>query len=519
MVGNGSPPRERLRSLVSSLLTLGTDLEGEQAAERILRSASELVRGGYAVLRQATPPDGMVELFLHGLSRAEYAERADRPDFARLVEQLTLSGRPVRTPALLGVPMRPRDHHSGQLLVGDPEGGEFTRDDEDLLAAYGAAAAMVMHRADLHERERRQQRWLYAVAELTELLLGQVDRGKALDTLTARLREVSGADYSALLLLDPADPETGTLHAVTGLSLEHQSGRRTPLRGLTARVVRTRRSVVSSELDKVYGYGPPPEWRTALAELGLGMLLPLRTDGEVLGVLFAGWRRGSPVAHLAAREVQLVEMFAHQAALALRQARAQTSRTELSVLADRERIAQDLDTVVAHRLNRVASDLGVAAGHSRRSEVRQRLAVAAREVAETITRIHGVSGDLRNPAEAAPVASRCWLRLQAEVAEARDRFGFVPGLEVHGALDALSEATQCGLAARVRQALDRAAEYDSPSRVDLVLDIEEGRLRLIVAGAHDTPATTPDSSPATSLVLSTATAAGEQVTEWAVRLG
>lgn len=502
MVGNGSPPRERLHSLVSSLLTLGTDLEGEQAAERILRSASELVGGRYAVLRQANPPDGTVELFLHGLSRAEYAERADHPDFARLVEQLTLSGRPVRTSALLGVPMRPRDHHSGQLLVGDPEGGEFTRDDEDLLAAYGAAAAVVMHRADLHERGRRQQRWLHAVTELTELLLGQVDREKALGTLTARLREVSGADYGALLLLDPADPETGTLHAVTGLSLEHQAGRRVPLRGLTAHVVRSRRSVVSPDLDQVYGYGPPPEWRTALADLGLGMLLPLRTDGEVLGVLFAGWRKGSPVAHLAAQEVELVEMFAHQAALALRQAHAQTSRTERSVLADRERIAQDLDTVVARRLNRVAADLGAAVESSRRSVVRERLAAAEREVAETITRIHGVSGDLRTPAEAAQrAASACWLRLQAEVSKARDRFGVVPGLEVHGALDAVCDAAQCELADQVRRALDRAAEYESPSRVDVVIDLEESRLRLIVAGARDAPST------------------GEQVTEWAVRLG
>ncbi|MFD2079687.1 GAF domain-containing protein [Actinopolymorpha cephalotaxi] len=515
MVGNGSPPRERLRSLVSSLLTLGTDLEGEQAAERILRSASELVRGRYAVLRRATPPHGTIELYLHGLSRAEYAERTDRPDFARLVEQLTLSGRPVRTPTLLGVPLRPRDHHAGQLLVGDPEAGRFTQDDEDLLAAYGAAAAMVMYRADLHERGRRQQRWLHAVTELTDLLLGQVDREKALGTLTARLREVSGADYCALLLLDPADPETGTLHAVTGLSLEHQSGSRTPLRGLTARVVRTRRSVVSPDLDQVYGYGPPPEWRTALAELGLGMLLPLRTDGEVLGVLFAGWRKGSPVAHLAAREVELVEMFAHQAALALRQARAQTSRTEKSVVADRERIAEDLDTVVAHRLSRVAEDLGVAVERSRRPVVRERLAVAAREVDETIARIHGVSGDLRTPAGPGRGASRCWLRLQAELAGARDRFGVAPGLEVHGSLDGLSEATQCDLAARVRQALDRAAEYDSPSRVDLVLDVEEGRLRLIVAGARNHPPADPEASLGTSF----ATLAGEQVTEWAVRLG
>ncbi|MET9022759.1 GAF domain-containing protein [Actinopolymorpha sp. NPDC004070] len=506
MVGNGSPPRERLRSLVSSLLTLGTDLEGEQAAERILRSASELVRGRYAVLRRAIPPHGAIELFLHGLSRAEYAERADRPEFTRLVEQLTLSGRPVRTPTLLGVPMRPRDHHSGQLLVGDPETGRFTSDDEDLLAAYGAAAAMVMHRADLRERERRQERWLHAVAEITDLLLGQVDREKALGTLTSRLREVSGADYSALLLLDPADPETGTLHAVSGLSLEPHTGRRTPLRGLTARVVRTRRSVVSPELDQVYGYGAPPAWRTALAEIGLGMLLPLRTDGEVLGVLFAGWRKGSPVAHLAAREVDLVEMFAHQAALALRQARAQTSRTEQKVLADRERIAQDLDTVVAHRLTRVAADLGVAVEQSRRSVVRERLAAAARGVDETVARIHDVSGDLRNPAGPAGGASRCWLRLQAEVDEARDRFGVVPGLEVHGALDALPEATQCALAARVRQALDRAAEYDSPSRVDLVLDVEEGRLRLIVAGAREPQASGEQVS-------------GDQVTEWAVRLG
>lgn len=484
VVGNAFPPRDRLRPLVDSLLAIGTDLDRRQASERVVHAAAKLADARCAILQLAWPYFGVVDLVGHGLRPEECRERSRRPDFQHIVEQVRLCGRPMGHGNLIGVPLHLREEFHGLLCVGGKRVGGFTSTDQETLAAYGPAATMALHNACLYEYQRRRRHWWQSASELTHLLLGEVERDQALRLVTRRLREVSGAACGVLFLVDPDEPDTGTLHAVDGLGMEHMSGARVPVRSLTAKVLESGRGIVTADLTSAPGYEPLPEWRAALAPLGLAMLLPLTAEDETVGVLFAGWSRGSPDEPMAAQEISLVGMFANQAALALRQTRAQENRAALRVLEDRDRIARDLHDVVLRRLHQIGADLRDAVPLSRRPEVRGRIDGAVEDVDDTIRRVRAVIFQLH---EREARWSTLRSHLDAEVDAAREAFGITPLLRLDTDVDALPPGTQRELAIGVHEALGLASERWTPRCVDV--DLTRARDRVRMAVTYDEPTT------------------------------
>jgi len=87
-------------------------------------------------------------------------------------------------------------------LTNKRDGGEFTEDDEAVLVALGAAAAVAVENARLYEAARRQQRWIQASAEVTTRLLSGSAPAEVLTGVTRQARELSGADLAVLALPD-----------------------------------------------------------------------------------------------------------------------------------------------------------------------------------------------------------------------------------------------------------------------------------------------------------------------------
>jgi signal transduction histidine kinase len=381
-----------------------------------------------------------------------------------------------------------RDKSYGQLYLGNKKGSrEFSQDDEDAILALATAAGIAIQNARLFERERRRQQWLEAASELTHLLLREVKRDVALRTVTQRLREVSGADYGGMLLVNPTHPEVVDLEAVEGPGIGQTSGSSAPLQGLTARVIKTGRGVVSEDLLHIEGANPPPDWREAVSTMGLGMLLPLIAPGEILGVLFAGWRRGSPDEQLAASEVSLVEMFASQAALALQQVRAQQNRSRLLVLEDRDRIAHDLHDAVIQRLFAIGTRLHSAAGLTSRPEVRRRVTAAIEELDHTTEDVRSAIFQLHDKGGEGPPIVR--ERLMSEVDGARRLFGFTPRFVLHGTMEGIPPPLHPDLLAAVPDALALIARHVSASSVEVILRVDPDMVSLLVTaiGPRSTP--------------------------------
>ena len=292
-----------------------------------------------------------------------------------------------------------------------------------------------------------------------------------------RLAEVSAADYVAIGLAHSAYPEgTALFEAVTGLGIDHISGRPSSKQGLTAQVMDTGVPVVSRNITEVEGYNPPPEVTKAMSVLGLGMYLPLKAGGKVCGVLVAGWRRGSPREDLAAEDVPMMEMFAGQAALALQQLQAR-----LMVEADRDRIAKELSVAVINRLFAIGTHLHGAVGliQIQPAQAQQLMDEAIEGLDETIQQIRTATFELHP--DRAPQQRSVSDRLLEELDAASATLGFTPCLVVEGLVDrTLPERHQRELVRAVYEALSNAATHTNLSQAEVVVRVTGSQVTLTV---------------------------------------
>jgi signal transduction histidine kinase len=148
-------------------------------------------------------------------------------------------------------------------------------------------------------------------------------------------------------------------------------------------VLRTGKAVVRAEAS--------PDDRTAQpivrAGVGPALFVPLAARGRTFGSLtVANAERGSP---LREADVQLVETFAEQAAVALEYARLQGQLQRLAVLEDRERIAKELHDGAIQALFAVGMGLQGSALLAGDDDLRGRLQNAVEELDRVIR-------DLRN---------------------------------------------------------------------------------------------------------------------------
>lgn len=466
----------------------------DDSIKRITRSAARLVGAEYAILSAFNHDEGCFFLvssgFPHELDRAEHSGLSDIaerlhgthevlriPDLCdyRLAEGLPFR-RTVFT-SLLGVPVPVDDQIFGQLYLGNKKGGAaFSAADEEAAVALAASAGAAMENAHLFVQERRRHRWLESALETTRLLLGQVDRDTALQMVAERLREVSRADGTAIILLSPESPDGVVIFAAAdGYGGEQLLNTPVPLQGLTARVIGTGQRIVSEDVTGEEGYDPPPEVMDAQADLGPGMYIPLTVAGKVLGVLVVGWRRGAPGDHIAAQEIELVEMFAGQAALALQQAQARQL-----VLEDRDRIANDLRDVAVDRLFAIGSRLHGTTGLVARTEVERRMNDAIDELDETSQQIRSAIFALRhdNSSEQRTASSQ----VLDEIDASKATLGFTPRLVVHGSVDRyLPPHIQRELVRAVRETLTNAASHTGPTRVEVEVRVGADQLGLTVS--------------------------------------
>jgi signal transduction histidine kinase len=377
----------------------------------------------------------------------------------------------------------PAGHVLGVLITGWRRHSSHARiatQEATLVQAFANQAALAIQQAQTQEESVRRQRWLEAAAGMTRMLLDDVDQGEAMRLVIGRLRDVSGADYVGILLVDPEDPAHTILMRIEGVGLEGTGGSRVARRGLTARVIETGERVVSDDLTQEPDYDPPSEWREALSVIGLGMLMPLIAAGDVIGVLYVGWARGSAHERAARREVDLVDAFAGQTALALRQVWYREDRSRMRVLEERDRIAADLHDVVIQRLFAIEMRLHSAAGLSDQPEVRRRVDQGIEDLDDIIREVRSAIFHLRDDE---PRHASIRDELLSEIDSARAMLGFTPRLVIRGPVEqGVPSRVRGELVPALRDALANAAAHASPTEVEVVVKVTGEEVVLTV---HD----------------------------------
>lgn len=484
-VGEVLNAQERLQALLDAVVSLGTDLDLRSVLSRVVTAAGRLADARYAALGVIGADRRLTEFVTYGLSEEERAAIGTLPRghgvlglliddpqpirLKRIADHPRSYGFPPNHPPMesfLGVPIRVRDQVFGNLYLAEKQGGvDFSAEDEQVVAALAAAAAIAIENARFYALADRRRRWTQASAEITESLLGLADRRESLALIVRRAHEIAGCDVVALLL-----------HRDDGLLVEVAEGfaadelRGLQLRGaggLVAEVIDTGEPVIVPDFASDGRVAERGGATARLREIGQAVFVPFRAADESRGALLVGWRRDVDVP-LGPDEVDLVQNFATHAALALDRVRAEQDRHLLDLLEDRDRIARDLHDHVIQRLFATGMQLQGASRLAVRPEVHERIMGAVEDLDSTIDEIRTTIFDLRREPGGTDLRSE----IHDIVASAVPTLGFSPRLTIRGpARYAVSDDVQPHLLAALREGLANIARHAGAGHVEIQLAV------------------------------------------------
>jgi signal transduction histidine kinase len=483
-IADGTDQRQQV--LLDAVVALAGDLSLDSVLERIVRTASELAVAKYAavgVLGTGRERRRLQAFVTHGLTAEQrkrigqlprghglLGEIIDRPEPLRLhdlAEHPASFGFPPNHPPMrsfLGVPIRIRDKVFGNLYLTEKAGGgDFTEDDEAVVVALAAAAGVVIENARLYDESARRERWLSASAEITGLLLGPADRNLALQTVADRAREIASADL-ATIALRRSDTEV-EIQIISGAS-DRQLPIGLPIQGSLAGLVLT-----SGETVIVEDVRRDPRAVLELATmregtLGPAVLVPMRTQDGVEGVLGLGWRPEQTRAFHAI-DVELPQRFAGQAALALQVAQARVDHAKVVLFEDRDRIGRDLHDLVIQRLFAIGLSLDNTGRMAGQPPTAERIAQAVDDIDATIKDIRRSIFQLSAPSDSQDLRAT----LARVVDEAAPTLGFRAALTINGPVASVAEpAISDNVVAVLREALSNAARHAMATAVDVHIE-------------------------------------------------
>ncbi|MFI7117403.1 GAF domain-containing protein [Amycolatopsis sp. NPDC049868] len=477
--------RDRLQGLLDAVLAVATGLELDSTLQRIVQAAVELVDARYGALGVLGDEDGLSQFVYEGIDAETRAQMGHLPEGRGLLGLLIAEPHPVRVSDLsmhpasvgfpanhppmhsfLGVPVRVRDEVFGNLYLTEKQGAaEFTADDEVVLQALAAAAGVAIDNARLFERSRTRERWLEAVAEVNAELLGGASVDATLNLIAARVRELSVADQ-VLMLVNTDIGQPLTVSVVAGERAAAVAG--TALVGghpAIDEVLDSGRPTLVPDLSAVSPGQPEP----AFDGLGPAAVIPLNSASGVGGVLIAGRDKGS--AQYKPDQIPMLSSFADQTAVALEFGEKQRNQRLLDVLADRDRIAQDLHDHVIQRMFATGMSLQSIVPRVPDAFARDRVTQAVEQLDRTVREIRTSIFDLHTSGSDASRSLR--RRLLDAITELTTESTVTPSVRIAGAVDTLvAQALHEHAEAVVREALSNAVRHSGADEITITVEAD-----------------------------------------------
>jgi PAS domain S-box-containing protein len=243
--------------------------------------------------------------------------------------------------ATVAVPLSVGGRSLGVLAVGYSHGRVLTPEEERLLSMFADQAALALESARVRGEIEQRRREAEALALVAQRLTETLDVEEVGQRIVEHVLALFGAQSAVVRLLDP---DGGLrLIAVGGpgqrrFELGHVLP---PGVGVTGRAVSEGRPVSSTDITDDPAVRASEDFRTHVAKFDIRAMaaVPLRTKGAVVGALAVGDRTGRV---FTANDVRLLQAFADQAAIAIRNAelfsaeRSSRAQAEASERAQRE---------------------------------------------------------------------------------------------------------------------------------------------------------------------------------------
>ncbi|MEU6549182.1 GAF domain-containing sensor histidine kinase [Streptomyces sp. NPDC046915] len=487
--------RDRVHSLLEAVLSVGRELELEQALRAIVEAAAALVDAEYAALGVIGSDGRRLSAFITvGVSDEEIARIGPFPQGHGILGELIRHPEPLRLPKLsehassygfpphhppmntfLGVPIRVRDQVFGNLYLTEKRGGlQFDEDDESVLSTLAVAAGVAIDNARLYEESRLRERWVEANAEITSSLMSGTGQHEVLGLIAERAREITGAALAAVAI-PMKDTDTLAVELAIGREAEAHQGLVLPLEGtLTGQAFALGAPVSSPDVahDARISAGPP-----RFAGLGPAVAVPIGGEDRVRGVVLLARQTGA--SDFSDKETEQLKVFAAQAAVAMELAERRRDAEQIALLEDRDRIARDLHDLAIQRLFATGMTLQSAGRFIQHAEASERVLRAVDDLDETIKIIRSTIFGLRTREDDEAPGLRA--RAVRVAGEAAPVLGFAPSVRMEGLLDThVPQGTADHIVAVLSESLTNIARHARADRAEVVLETDGTEVRLTV---------------------------------------
>ncbi|MEU6641554.1 GAF domain-containing protein [Saccharomonospora sp. NPDC046836] len=476
--------RDRLQGLLDAVLAVASGLELDSTLQRIVQAAVDLVDARYGALGVLSDAGGLSEFVYVGIDDEVRAQMGHLPEGRGLLGLLIDEPVPVRVDDLsrhpasvgfprnhppmrsfVGVPVRVRDEVFGNLYLTEKRGGAgFSADDEVVLQALAAAAGVAVDNSRLFEKSRMRERWLGAVAEINGELLGGASVNATLELIAHRVRELAGADDAFMLLPGDENTDTVSVSVVSGERADHLVGVTIDTTGESriAEIMRTGEPAIVLDLGAALeapGAGS--------AGFGPAVAVPVSSASGAGGLLVVAKTKGA--AGFLAEQLPVLSSLAGQTAVALEFADKQRNQRLLDLLADRDRIAQDLHDHVIQRLFATGMSLQGTLRRITDPYARDRVQHSVEQLDRTVREIRTSIFDLHTSGSERPISLR--RRLLDVAADLTTESAVSPAVRISGAIDTFVPP-QIGAHAEevLREALSNALRHSGGDEISVSVD-------------------------------------------------
>ncbi len=250
------------------------------------------------------------------------------------LQALTSGEAPVRSLAAVSLPAK--GGVLGVLFVASPSYREFTPHEIGLLTSIGQQIGVAVENARLFAREQTRVRQLQVINEINRRITQILSLHELLPYVAQALQEAFDY-YCVRILLREEEGQELVLRAVAGDSAACMplSSRFSALEGEMGRVVAAGERVLSIEP------------RDRAGEAAGGILVPIKIAARVIGILEI---RTHDLAACAAVDLDALQTFADQVAVAIENARLYERSRDLATVEERNRLARELHDSVTQSL-------------------------------------------------------------------------------------------------------------------------------------------------------------------------
>ncbi|WP_084163629.1 sensor histidine kinase [Mycobacterium triplex] len=480
--------RDQMEQLLRVIVEIGSDLDLDATLRRIIMSARDLTSAPYGALAIRDPEGALISFVHDGIDDETVKQIGPLPVGKGILSVSLLDtpalrlhdltthpaavGFPEHHPpmrAFLAVPITIRGTVFGNLyLTHDEPARVFSESDEVAARALAFAAAVAIDNAQVFERERTAVKWMDASREITTALLSSADsETRPLHLIAERACAITEAEQAIVLVpVDgdlPADEnDTLIVSAAVGLNADEVVGQRVPVEGSTSGgVFRSGTPLITESMSY------PIQAFTDVGERS-AIVMPLRAHEQVAGVIAVARNADHPP--FDDSYLDLVSDFAKHAAIALMLAEGRENSRQLTIVAERERIAHDLHDHVIQRLFAAGMDLQGTVARVRSPEVAERLNRTLDDLQTIIEEIRTTIFQLKSPLGSDGGFRN---RIQRVVADLTGNRDIVTTVRMHGPMTAVGGELAEHAEAVTAEAVSNAIRHSGATRLTVDVSVAD----------------------------------------------